>query len=73
MIYNSYPVLLFSNLSELEKAGISRFRLDFTFESAKESRKVLELLDDFVRKGGCKYPQEWEGRYTNGHYKRGVE
>ena len=73
VIYNSFPVLLFSNIPELKKAGLGSFRLDFTIESAKETQKVLALYDEFVRRGGHKYPKEWEGRYTNGHYKRGVE
>lgn len=73
VIYNSLPVLLFANLPELEKSGISDFRLDFTVESEKETAEVLALLEQFENRTLQKYPQHWQNRYTNGHYKRGVE
>ena len=42
VVYNSLPVLLFSNLEELKKAGIRDFRMDFTMESAKETKAILK-------------------------------
>ena len=73
VVYNSLPVLLFSNLEELKKAGIRDFRMDFTMESAKESKAILKLYEEFADCSRRQYPKEWENRYTNGHYKRGVE
>lgn len=73
VIYNSLPVLLFSALEELKKSGISVFRLDFTVETASETKKVLDLFSDFLYGRTDKYPDYWQNRYTNGHYKRGVE
>lgn len=63
IIYNSVPVLLFSEQERLQSYGISHFRLDFTIEKAKDVENVLNLL------GGNGHKIE----YTNGHYKRGVE
>ena len=67
------PVLLFSNLEELKKAGVRDFRMDFTMESAKETKAILKLYEEFADGSRRQYPKEWENRYTNGHYKRGVE
>lgn len=63
VIYNSVPVMLFSEQEKLRSYGIRNLRLDFSVEKAKEVDNVLDL---------------YEGRgqrqdYTNGHYKRGVE
>jgi putative protease len=73
VVYNSLPVMLFSQLKELERAGISEFRLDFTVESSEEAEEVVALLDEFAAGNISKYPTKWQDRYTNGHYKRGVE
>jgi putative protease len=73
VIYNSLPVLLFSKIEELMQAGIDSFRLDFTVESGKEAGEVIKLLDGFAAGQIKKYPAGWQDRYTNGHYKRGVE
>jgi putative protease len=73
VVYNSLPVMLFSQLKELERAGISEFRLDFTVESSEEAEEIISLLDEFAAGNISKYPTKWQDRYTNGHYKRGVE
>jgi len=64
VVYNSVPVMLFSEIDKLKNNGVYHFRLDFTIESGKEVANVLSLYN------------EGKGRaieYTNGHYKRGVE
>ena len=73
VVYNSLPVLLFSSLRELKQAGIRDFRMDFTVESAKETENILKMYETFADGSRQQYPKEWENRYTNGHYKRGVE
>jgi putative protease len=73
VVYNSLPVMLLSQLKELGKAGIGAFRLDFTVESSEEVGEVIALLDEFAEGHIDKYPTKWQDRYTNGHYKRGVE
>lgn len=47
--------------------------MDFTMESAKETKAILKLYEEFAAGSRRQYPKEWENRYTNGHYKRGVE
>ncbi len=64
VIYNSLPVCLFSNLKQLENAGIKDFRLSFTIETKEEAKAILEVMNRFDREMIS---------FTNGHYKRGVE
>lgn len=73
VIYNSLPVMLFSSLDELKKAGISDFRLDFTVEDQKQTEEILSLFQEFSEGRRQEYPKYLKNRYTNGHYKRGVE
>ncbi len=73
VIYNSLPTMLFAELEELEKAKISRFRLDFTVESESQARQVLSLYEQFRSGERRRYPKEWQKNYTRGHYHRGVE
>ena len=73
VVYNSLPVMLFSNIRELQKAGLGTFRLDFTMESEKMAGNVMDLLEEFLYEERRQYPEQWKEHYTNGHYKRGVE
>lgn len=73
VVYNSLPTLLFASLGELRRAGIRGFRLDFTVESAQRAGQVLKLYRRFAEGEIDSYPAEWKGRYTGGHYRRGVE
>lgn len=63
MMYNSVPVLLFTEQNKLKNNGIHHFRMDFTIETAKETANVLDLYEGKGR----------EIDYTNGHFRRGVE
>lgn len=63
VIYNSVPLSLHQSLTEwCEKADI---RLDFTIETRRETRQILE---GFLEKGTLPYDE-----YTTGHERRGVE
>ena len=73
VVYNSLPVMLFANMKELKKSGMQEFRVDFTVETGSETKAVLDLMEEFVTGRREGYPSEWKDRYTNGHYKRGVE
>ena len=57
---------LFEEREKLQKAGSRAFRLDFTIENPKETKRILEAWE----KG--EIPKERE-KFTRGHYKRGVE
>lgn len=73
VIYNSLPAMLFSSMDELKKAGISDFRLDFTVEDKTQTEEILSLFQEFSEGRKQEYPKYLKNRYTNGHYKRGVE
>lgn len=65
-IYNSAPLNLIGNLSDVRKLDFKYFRLDFIDEDYNETARVLEELKKETWSYG------FEG-YTRGHYKRGVE
>ena len=73
VVYNSLPVMLFANMRELKASGMREFRADFTMETVKQAKEVLNLMEAFAYGKQSEYPKEWKDRYTNGHYKRGVE
>ena len=73
VVYNSLPVMLFANMKELRESGMREFRADFTVETVKQAKEVLSLMEAFATGERSAYPAEWKDRYTNGHYKRGVE
>ena len=73
VVYNSLPVMLFANMKELKESGMQEFRADFTMETRKQVNEVLNLMEGFTTGRRNEYPAEWKDRYTNGHYKRGVE
>ena len=65
-IYNSLPINLISNVSELKKIGVNSFRLDFIDEGYEETINVLSSYksgDGIVK----------NRNFTRGHFKRGVE
>ena len=62
IIYNSVPLSLHSEVLTLK--GICDLRLDFTIETAEETRAVLNT---FLR------DREFAAQYTTGHERRGVE
>ena len=73
IIYNSLPTMLFSGLDELRRYNLHRFRLHFSVETQKEVREILHMYEDAVLLHKSSIPESKKERYTNGHYKRGVE
>lgn len=65
-IYNSPSLNLISNLKDINSLGNICYRIDFVDESKEEVKSVLEnfKFGDF---------KDIDGKYTRGHYKRGVE
>ncbi len=65
VIYNSLPLALFKVIDEIKEMGFAAYRLSFTIENEHKVREILQLLEN---------PNEvFEGDFTYGHYKRGVE
>lgn len=72
-VYNTTPLLLFASEPELLAAGFSYFRLAFTVEREKKVRRILDVYETVVSEQRAKLSEVYDGDYTNGHYKRGVE
>ena len=72
-IYNSQPLYLFGHADKIQKLGFASIRLEFLAESAKEVRQILSDYTTIYENGQPADLKKWENRYTNGHFKRGVE
>ena len=70
VIYNSVPHSLHQNLNQILGLEGRALRLDFTTESAKETKQVLEAYEEYldVEKADFSFIKE----YTTGHYKKGA-
>ncbi len=68
MLYNSIPLGLFKEKEELARAGFAALRLNLTTEDQAETAQIFKLLH------GDEDPASlMKGRFTRGHYQRGVE
>lgn len=72
-IYNSTPLVLFNYQSELEERGIHKYRLSFTIEDSSHMKEIFSLYENTFLQKKVDLSKVFEGEYTNGHYKRGVE
>lgn len=73
VIYNSVPLSLHQNIHKLKKLGITAFRLDFTTETGKAVKRIINFYEDILVNGQEKKAVVPFSEYTNGHFKRGVE
>ncbi|MCD8096565.1 MAG: hypothetical protein LUE31_00675 [Lachnospiraceae bacterium] len=64
IIYNSQPLYLFDEMERVRSLGCGACRILLTTESEAETRRVLDAW--LCRK-------KWDGEFTRGHLKRGVE
>lgn len=70
IIYNSAPLFLADKAEEIRVLKPGELRLDFTFETGEELRRVTETYADvFIRGKAIPAPKT---EYTRGHFKRGV-
>ena len=69
IIRNSLPLYLADMAKEVGEMGFGGMRLMFTDEDRSQTREVLEL----VRKGLFGEEAAYPGKYTRGHFTRGVE
>nr|WP_307506396.1 U32 family peptidase [Paeniclostridium ghonii] len=79
-IYNSKPLCVLEDLSELKKSNINIFRIDLTFETKEEIESIVEAFiesieNDFNMGIKCKklYKKLEAIGMTFGHYYKGVE
>lgn len=69
-IYNSVPTVLFSEWKQLDRMGISSWRMEFTKEDAKEIETCYSNYRNFLKK---REKNSFDGDFTYGHFKRGVQ
>lgn len=71
MIYNTAPLVLTDQKSEIESLNPKALRLNFTIEDRKTMKDILRLYEDvFVKDGHSKEP---DMEFTRGHFKRGIK
>ena len=72
MIYNSLPLNLLGQIDRLKTLHMKSWRLVFTLETEEEASAVLEAFTGAMQ-GSAKEEKAAAGRYTKGHFHRGVE
>lgn len=71
VLYNTVPMSLHGQAAQLLKEGYAAYRLDFSLETADETRQILDYYQHLWQKEEASiFPVK---DFTNGHYKRGVE
>lgn len=63
-ILNSVPLNVIDEIDDLKSMGVNSFRIDFKDENKQEIEEVIDMVNN------KKSPN---GKYTKGHYRRGVE
>lgn len=72
-IFNTQPLYLFGQKDKIEKMGFSGYRLEFLLESERETEEILKQYKDTFIENKKADMTKWENRFTNGHFKRGIE
>jgi putative protease len=70
IICNSERLMLFGEADTLKRAGLREAVLLFTDEDAGGTKAALALAGDILKRG---MTPEIRGKYTKGHFNRGVE
>ncbi len=71
VIYNADPIVLLKQTEEILQMSPRNLRLDFTVESQKEVRQIIDAFATTVYEK--KAADFTFGSFTKGHYKRGIE
>lgn len=73
VIYNSQPLYLMHHSKKISDMGFQSLRIEFLTESEPEIKQVLmDYQRAFIEKEKIDM-SAWENRFTNGHFKRGIE
>ena len=70
VIYNSVPNSLHQNLEQIVKLEGKGLRLDFTTESEREMKQILQAYEEYMKVGTADF--SFIKEYTTGHYKKGA-
>ena len=71
VIYNTAPVILIDQKSEIQELAPKALRLHFTIEDKAKVNEVLCLYEDVFIKGDVAKEPSME--FTRGHFKRGIK
>ena len=71
VLLNSQHLSLLENAEEVKLLNINNIRLDFTYETKEETKKIMEEFSNVYLKGHK--PLEEKTDFTRGHFKRSVE
>ncbi len=73
VIYNSQPLYLLHHAQKIQNMRYASYRIEFLQESASMVQKILrEYRQAFLNHEKLDM-SGWENRFTNGHFKKGVE
>ena len=70
MIYNSLPLILFDQIEDLGHLNPESLRLQFSYESEAETKRIMELAEQSLVKNRDLDLSDLQ--YTRGHFRRGV-
>ena len=71
MIYNTAPVVLLDQKTEIQDLNPKALRLHFTIENSTEVRTILNMYEKvFLQGDSCLEPGI---EFTRGHFKRGIK
>lgn len=74
ILYNTVPLSLHGQLAGILKKRYCQLRLDFTIEDAVQTHEVMEYYVSCINRDETLTDRELPyTKFTNGHYKRGVE
>lgn len=74
IIYNGQSLSLLKQVSEVKELAPRNIRLDFTFETEEESKKVIKAYADaYIHNKNTSLGMSDKTEYTTGHFKRGIE
>ena len=71
MIYNTSPLVLLDQTSEIKELNPKALRLHFTLENAQEVKRIMKLYEDVFMKH--KEVSDVGTDFTRGHFKRGIK
>lgn len=72
-VYNTQPLYLFGQKEKLKRMNFNSYRLEFLHESKKETLGILKEFKEVFLEDKNADMAKWENKFTNGHFKRGIE
>lgn len=72
-VYNTQPLYLFGQKEKLQRMNFKSYRLEFLHESKTETFGILKEFKEIFLEDKKADMTKWENKFTNGHFKRGIE